>query len=88
MKNLFFAFALILVGTFTFASNVENKSYNEITTSDNSALNVHSLNFNSELMAMECFDFYDSCGGAWEVCHEGVSTGELVAFLWEWDGGC
>ncbi|MFS4416493.1 hypothetical protein [Maribacter sp. 2307ULW6-5] len=41
-----------------------------------------------EMLFMECFDFNDSCGGAWEVCHENVSTVELVAFLWEWDGGC
>ncbi len=41
-----------------------------------------------EALRMECFDFYDSCGGAWEVCHEGVSTAQLVAFLWAWDGGC
>lgn len=37
---------------------------------------------------MSCFDFYDSCGGSWRVCHEGVSTQDLIAFLWEWDGGC
>ncbi|MBE0422399.1 MAG: hypothetical protein IBX66_00505 [Lutibacter sp.] len=41
-----------------------------------------------EVLAMECFDFNDSCGGSWEVCHEGVSTAQLAAFLWEWDGGC
>lgn len=41
-----------------------------------------------EVVIMECFDFNDSCGGSWEVCHEGVSTAELAEFLFEWDGGC
>ncbi|WP_196888768.1 hypothetical protein [Aureivirga sp. CE67] len=41
-----------------------------------------------EAAFMECFDFNDSCGGSWEVCHENVSTVDLIAFLWEWDGGC
>lgn len=38
--------------------------------------------------AMSCFDFNDSCGGSWVVCHQGVSTWDLVNFLWAWDGGC
>ena len=41
-----------------------------------------------EVVKVECFDFNDSCGGSWQVCHEGVSTGQLAAFLFEWDGGC
>jgi hypothetical protein len=41
-----------------------------------------------EVVEMECFDFNDSCGGSWEVCHEGVSTSKLAAFLFEWDEGC
>ncbi len=41
-----------------------------------------------EVMKIECFDFNDSCGGSWEICHEGVSTAQLAAFLFEWDGGC
>jgi hypothetical protein len=41
-----------------------------------------------EVMKMQCFDFNDSCGGSWEVCHEGVSAGQLASFLFEWDGGC
>lgn len=35
-----------------------------------------------------CFDFNDSCGGSWRVCHSGVSTVDLLDFLWNWDGGC
>lgn len=45
-------------------------------------------NTTKEVVFMECFDFNDSCGGSWEVCHEGVTTAQLTAFLFEWDGGC
>lgn len=27
------------------------------------------------------FDFYDSCGGAWEVCYEGFTFWEVVDIL-------
>jgi hypothetical protein len=34
-----------------------------------------------------CFNFKDSCGGAWNVCYTG-DLGLVMAWLFEWDGGC
>lgn len=65
--------------TMKFMESVSGKTAEEIR-------NMNTAEFIA--FAMNCFDFYDSCGGAWTVCHEGVSTGDLIAFLWEWDGGC
>lgn len=52
-----------------------------------SSLESRDVQSNME-MSWSCFDFYDSCGGAWEVCHQGVSIIEVIDFLWNWDGGC
>lgn len=38
--------------------------------------------------AENCFDFNDSCGGSWTVCHQNVTTEQLINFLYSWDGGC
>lgn len=73
MKNLFLTLVFVFATTFSFA-DIDSNSSN----SSNS----------EEALIMECFDFNDSCGGSWEVCHEGVSSSQLIAFLWAWDGGC
>ncbi len=99
MKNVFFALAFMLVGMFAFANTNEVGTVNKNLTVEN----VISLDLVAENMEKSvsdirnilmsedffgCFDFDDSCGGSWVVCHEGVSTAQLVAFLWAWDGGC
>jgi hypothetical protein len=99
MKNLFFVLAFMLIGTFAFANTNEVETMNENVTVEN-VISLDELAENVELSVSEvknillseefwdCFDFNDSCGGSWVVCHQGVSTARLVAFLWAWDGGC
>lgn len=82
MKNLFFALVFMLVGTFAFANTgvFEKESFKAETTKK--------VELAASAKEWHCFDFNDSCGGSWMVCHNGVSSAQLISFLWAWDGGC
>lgn len=75
MKKLLFASAFALMGTFALA----NETKTEV---------IEKGEELATIAVAQCFDFNDSCGGSWEVCHENVSTEQLMDFLWNWDGGC
>ena len=74
MKNLFLTLAFVFATSFSFAGINSNETRLEKTP--------------EAVEKMACFDFNDSCGGSWTVCSSGVSTSQLMSFLWEWDGGC
>lgn len=82
MKKILFTIAFSFVSTLTFASVGEKERVSETPKKEEAPEVVEKNN------AWHCFDFNDSCGGSWVVCHNGVITQDLVAVLWEWDGGC
>lgn len=99
MKNVFFALAFMLVGTFAFANTNEVETVNENVT----VVNVTTIDYQTFVNKVKSgdivvsqvlerdefsFTFYDSCGGVWEVSGCCISTAELMSFLWAWDGGC
>ena len=97
MKNLIFSVVLLLTVTFAFAANDVEKvstfdveetldlpNHIELANADFAGiiLNETPLSATSNTMAiLTCFDFYDSCGGVWEVCYEGFTFGEVVDIL-------
>lgn len=83
MKNVFFAFAFLLVGTFAFANNAEVECLTE---------NVACETIPSEATAeleegFACFEFTLSCGETSYSC--GYSLGEIIDFaMWADDYIC
>ena len=96
MKNVFFSVAFMLIGSFAFASNNEVKESNVSISNEKVVKTIDFATFktmveNQQIKIVKKVDFifYDSCGGAWHVTGgDGWSTMDIMAFLWEWDGGC
>ena len=76
MKNLFFALAFMLLGTFAFGINSEVETFENVSTVEESSMNVEMIcGFDLS------FDTDEGSGSFWMNCNDDTSMGDILNLI-------